>query len=621
MRDLHHFDAPNATHVTNNTVVTSGSIDGWRTLQKHTAPNALHNSSARFDAPKCDEDTRIEVTDEIMGFIEDRGHPQRLLCMTGAAGSGKSALQQSIAERCAKGNILGAAYFISVADAKRNTASTIVPTIAYQLGLHHPTLQRFVAAEVEHDPLIFSRSLITQMDVLVVRPFENLQGSNDCDTSTFPYAILIDGLDECQGEPSTTTDLGRVKMKYNAEDRQAELLAAIRNSLLNSDLPFRVFIASRPELPIRTALGPTGSLHGLAYQIQLSDQYDATEDMRRYLRRRFQDIGLRIGQPNWFTEGNIETLVQAGSGQFVYVATVFKYVSERRGSPAHRLKTVLNWTADQGQVTKPFEALDILYTSILLNAKEAYEAVDTHSGRDFLFLLKAFDMRASEQLPLYHPDHIHVLLNLEIDALEILALDLRSLVYLKKDSLGTMELTMYHKSFSDFMDEESRAKDLFVSCSRVYTHLAKCCMQHIIESPELHSLPDEWEDMSVSEQRLKTAITELDYVVNAVGIDDEIVDFTHKGGWQKIDMVLSKPSGFGITFNNDWDYACNWIQDLGNTADDLKKRRPEAAAIMSKYLGKWKHYFNESCPEERYHFDFDTDSTCSGSDDESSDSD
>ncbi|KAJ2921977.1 hypothetical protein H1R20_g15118, partial [Candolleomyces eurysporus] len=620
MRDLHHFDAPNATHVTNNTVVTSGTIDGWRTLQKHTAPNALHNSSARFDAPKCDEDTRIEVTDEIMEFIEDRGHPQRLLCMTGAAGSGKSALQQSIAEHCAENNILGAAYFISVADAKRNTASTIVPTIAYQLGLHHPTLQRFVAAKVEHDPLIFSRSLKTQMDALIVHPFKNFQRSKECDISIFPYAILIDGLDECQGELSTTTDLGRVKMKYNAEDRQAELLAAIRNSLLNSDLPFRVFIASRPELPIRTALGPTGPLHGLAYQIQLSDQYDATEDMRRYLRRRFQDIGLRIGQPDWFTEGNIETLVQAGSGQFVYVATVFKYVSERRASPVHMLKTVLNWTP--GQATRPFEALDMLYTNILSNAKEAYEAVDAHSGRDFLLLFRMFHIGEDELLPLtLAPNRLSKLLNLESNASEILASDLRSLVYLEEDELGTMQLTEYHKSFSDFMNEESRAKDLFVSYSRVYTHITKCCMQRIIESPELHSLLDEWEDMPVSEQCLRTAIINLDYLENAVAVDDEIVDFTHKGGWQKIDMVLSKPSGFGIIFDNDWDYAWGSIRRLGNAADDLKKRRPEAAAIMSKYLEKWKHYFDESCPGEKHHFDFDTDLTCSGSDDESSDPD
>ena len=60
-------------------------------------------------------------------------------------------------------------------------------------------------------------------------------------------------------------------------------------------------------------------------------------------------------------------------------------------------------------------------------------------------------------------------------------------MYLEENASGTMELAVYHKSFSDFMNEESRAKDLFVPESRVETHLAKCCMQRIIESPEPYS--------------------------------------------------------------------------------------------------------------------------------------
>jgi hypothetical protein len=414
--------------------------------------------------------------------------------MTGAAGSGKSAIQQSIAECCAKGNILGGAYFISAADNSRNTASTIVPTIAYQLGLNHPILQSSVAAEVERDALIFSRSLETQMDALIVRPFESLRRSRACDIATFPYAILIDGLDECQGELINTNGLenSRTVGKHRAEDKQAELLSAIRDTLLRHDLPFRIFIASRPEWAIHTALGTGGSLHGLAYHIPLSDKYDATEDMRRYLRRRFEDIGLRINQPHWFTEDDIDTLVQAGSGQFVYVATVFKYVSERRASPVHRLKAVLNWTPEQ--VTRPFEALDMLYRNILLSAKEAYEAVDTHSGRDFLLLLKIYllDISMWSDSGSCHyggedtgSDVVTAFLCLETDALEVLTLDLRSLVYLEEDRPGTRYLAAYHKSLYDFMDEKSRAKDLFVSVSTVYSYLAKCCMQRIIESPEL----------------------------------------------------------------------------------------------------------------------------------------
>jgi hypothetical protein len=412
--------------------------------------------------------------------------------MTGAAGAGKSALQQSIAECCAKDNILGGAYFISAADTSRNTASTIVPTIAYQLGLKHSTLQRSIAAAVEHDSLIFSQSLETQMDMLIVRPFESLRRSRACDMSTFPYAILIDGLDECQGELITTAGLdnSNTVAKRRAEDRQAELLAAIRNTLLNHDLPFRIFIASRPEWAIRTALGTCGSLHGLAYHIPLSDKYDATEDMCRYLQRRFQDIGLRINQPHWFTDGDIDTLVEAGSGQFAYVATVYKYVSERQGSPVQRLQTVLHWTP--GQVTRPFEALDMLYRNILLRAKEAYEAVDTHSGRDFLLLLKIclLDLVGSDSAGLEYgggltgSDVLTPLLDLETHALEVLTLDLRSLVYLKEDKPGMQFLVPYHKSLYDFMDKKSRAKDLFVPIAPICTHIAKCSMQHIIESPE-----------------------------------------------------------------------------------------------------------------------------------------
>ncbi|KAJ2935783.1 hypothetical protein H1R20_g1310, partial [Candolleomyces eurysporus] len=612
----YYVDVLNPTHLTSNPLPHAVSFDGaYRPLLTaqvlmavmQTYLSACHKARARYDAPKCDEDTRVEVTRELMEWIEDYGGPQRLLCMTGAAGSGKSALQQTIAERCAEDNILGAAYFISAGDPSRNTTSTIIPTIAYQLGLKHPILQRSIASAVKHDPFIFSQSLKTQMDVLVVRPFESLRRSEEYDISTFPHAILIDGLDECQAEPDTTTDLGHVKMKYRAEDRQAELLSAIRNSLLNNNLPFRIFIASRPELPIRTALSPTGSLHGLAYHIQLSDQYDATEDMRRYLRRRFQDISFRIGQPDWFAEDDIETLVQAGSGQFVYVATVFKYVSEPRASPVHRLKTVLDWTPDQGQVTKPFEALDMLYTSILLNAKEAYEAVDTHSGRDFLLLFKIFHMHSRGAIGFQDERSstyiLNALLGLESNALDILTLDLHSLVYLgsnKNNKLGNMWLTEYHKSLIDFMNEESRAKDLFVPCSCINTHLAKCCMQYIIKSPELPSLPDEWEDVPVSEQCLIEAIAELNFLLDTFAVDDEIVDFTHHGGWHKIDMVLSKLSRINIIFLDE-ESASDWACRLGHTADDLKKHRPEAAAIMSQYAEKWELHFkkreNESCTD------------------------
>ncbi|KAJ2916577.1 hypothetical protein MD484_g3858, partial [Candolleomyces efflorescens] len=596
MGDIQYFEASHIT-VHSGGSVGDPSNDGWELLLKHIAPNALHDSSARYDAPKCDEDTRVEVTQEIMDWIQNREGLQRMLCMTGAAGSGKSALLQTIAERCTPSGILSAAFFCSSADPTRNTVSSIVPTIAYQVGLKHHAFRSAVAAAVIHDPNIFSRSLQSQIDVLIVHPFEGLRRNQRLDNNTFPYLILIDGLDECIGTSDTTLHPMPADVddrRHQAEDRQAELLTAIKNSMLNNNLPFRVFIASRPEWAIRTALGPGGYLRQVAYHIALSDKYDATEDMRRYLRRRLEDIGLQIGDSQWFSEDTIETLVQAASGQFVYVATVYKYISERRSSPTERLKIILTWTPHKGQVARPFEALDRLYASILLTAKNAYEAVDTHHGRDFLLLFRAHHMniaslgfvtRLTNLSFTMTADLLTALLGLEARAEEILISDLRSLVTLDKDG-GHSKLRLYHKSFSDFLSNKSRAKELFVPKSRVYTHLTKCCMQQITGCPlDFDHLPGKWEEISIPEQQkrcLQEAVEALPFLLKeGIALEDEIADFTRQNGWMKHKRLLLLLLADREELLSYWE---SFVKNLRHITESLAVRKPEVATILTEFL-------------------------------------
>jgi hypothetical protein len=391
--------------------------------------------------------------------------------MTGAAGSGKSFLQQTIAEICERKGTLGSTFFLSASDPSRNTADPVVPTIAYQLGGRNPAVKQLIEAAIEKNPMIFSESLENQITTLIVGPFEHLR-SVGIDLNSFPYAILIGGLDECRGE-----------------DRQAELLTSIRRRLLIDWLPFRILIASRPEWAIRTALEPGGQLHKVAYHIQLSDRYDASADMVRYLRRRFEAISLGTDNPNWFSEGDIRSLVGAACGQFSFVAVAYRYISTPRASPAERLQIILTWTPQEGQKTRPFEALDMLYTGILVTAKEAYEAADTHRGRDFLLLFRAHQLN-SNGFRIYDVVHRQPAnffsvrwLGLEDGFEDILVSDLRSLVTLQRDEDGHSSLRMYHQSFSNFLEDETRAKDLFVPEARVYMHIAKCMMQHIVECP------------------------------------------------------------------------------------------------------------------------------------------
>jgi hypothetical protein len=235
-------------------------------------------------------------------------------------------------------------------------------------------------------------------------------------------------------------------------------------------------------------------------KLDVISDVDVPEDSR-YLRRRFRQIGRRIGDPQWFSTNDIKALVRVGSGHPAFTKIVHKFVSENP-SPPKRLRTLLSWVPPEGTKASPAEALDWLYANILRAAKYAYEAVDTHNGRDFLVLLRIYQLNFSGNLvplgAIIPLDSLSYLLHLERNAAEILAWDLRCLSLqhnsgIDRDTVHTLDSApapvpakneheyVFYKSFVDFWDEDRRAKELFVDFSRICTHLAKCCMHHIAQ--------------------------------------------------------------------------------------------------------------------------------------------
>ncbi|KAF6752949.1 hypothetical protein DFP72DRAFT_432678 [Ephemerocybe angulata] len=430
---------------------------GWEQLLKATSTNALHNSIARFDPPKCDENTRVELIREIGTWIEDRHLSTQLLCMTGAAGSGKSALQQTLAEACVAKGILAASFFFNTGDNTRNNVSRIIPTLAYQLGQKNNALRRMIGIAVEDDALIFNQTLRTQIEKLILNPVTHLPPS---ELASLPYAIIIDGLDECKEERDQRT-----------------LLRAIHECFLGRRSPFRIFLASRPELAIFEALEPGGHLHGIIYPIRLSDDYDATSDIRLTLRRNFTEIGLRRRWEHaWFTEADIEAIVTAASGQYIYAATVIRYVSEPRRSPVERLRTILSSQSGTGSGTKPFALLDLLYTLVLNNAREGYEAIDNR--HDFLLVLRVYlalnDLNLG--LGISRQDQ---LLGLEEGTYESILCDLRSLLIAQPTLRRGHQIRVYHKSFLDYLNTPERAGPLYTPFSRYVEYITRCCLRRI----------------------------------------------------------------------------------------------------------------------------------------------
>ena len=117
--------------------------------------------------------------------------------MQGAAGAGKSAIQQTIVERAAKEAILAASFFFSHQDPERDNPGKLVPTLAYQLAVKIPDVQPYIAQAVVSDISVFTKSAEVQMEVLILQPISLVTQSNPTIAETWPRLIAIDGLATC----------------------------------------------------------------------------------------------------------------------------------------------------------------------------------------------------------------------------------------------------------------------------------------------------------------------------------------------------------------------------------------------------------------------------------------
>ena len=71
---------------------------GREFLAKRVAHGALHNAAERYDPPKCHPRTRETILRKIMDWIYSPEGQARHLWIYGPAGSGKSAIAQTIVE-------------------------------------------------------------------------------------------------------------------------------------------------------------------------------------------------------------------------------------------------------------------------------------------------------------------------------------------------------------------------------------------------------------------------------------------------------------------------------------------------------------------------------------------
>ncbi|RXW18210.1 hypothetical protein EST38_g7645 [Candolleomyces aberdarensis] len=438
-------------------------------LASQIAAGALHDSNERCDAPKCHPDTRVAVQGEIYSWIVhgDPDPAQKMVKMkwvTGPAGTGKSAIMGSVADTCKQDGVLAVTFFFSSsASPDRRTKTAFVPTLAYQLAQHLPALKDPVAQAIQNNPLLFKKTLRVQMEALVLTPLRQVAVE-----SKVPGVVLVDGVDECDVEQYLDTQVssrtGKSMEREKAED-QLEILQVLQEAALDPAFPFRIVIASRPERVFREFFNNDRHKSSFASPLILDERYDPSADIALFLHAKFGEIRRRYNlSPSWPSPEILATLLDQASGQFIYAATVIRYITaSRHGSPPTLLDQVLKVKPSSG--INPFSHLDAFYTHILQSAPNPILAVkwlwiikgDLPPGGLNLFVQTGGDPAAFL---------INLFLQADDGDAEYALGDLHSLIDVPPSNDLDTPYRPYHKSLYDFLGSAARCGPIYVGSTQ-----------------------------------------------------------------------------------------------------------------------------------------------------------
>ncbi|KAF8198466.1 hypothetical protein BJ912DRAFT_951483 [Pholiota molesta] len=411
---------------------------GFEQLQDEVASAAFHNSAQRVDPPKCHPNTRDAVLQHIMRWIRaSKDRQSWILWLNGAAGAGKSAIAQTIAEMCEEERMQLASFFFFRADETRNTPKHLIATLAYQLAHTIPATRDIITKAVESDPLIFQRSLEIQLERLVVNPLRQIRELNLL-SSTSPFLFIIDGIDEC--------DKRLV---------QINILNTISKAIHAQGIPAIFLVASRNESQITMTFNSKGLLD-IVTRIALDDDYLSDDDISLFLNEKFAELKethplQHLIPETWPSPDLVQALVEKSSGQFIYASVVIKFVSAPNSHPVQRLEMVRGIRPTR--LDTPFAQLDALYQHI-------FSSVDDIEGT--LPVLAYSILMRHTDIPM-----ITKFLGLSEGTVETALVDLTSVIACKDG-----HVIYLHASLPDFLLDATRSQQYHVNPVKWHTEFA-----------------------------------------------------------------------------------------------------------------------------------------------------
>jgi hypothetical protein len=299
----------------------------------------------------------------ILEWISRPDNNERILWLSGLAGSGKSTISATIADFLRQSSRLGSLIFFDRDEVDLKRPELVIRQWADGLASFDPCIAEALNVALKKTPSIIDEALGSQFTRLIVEPLS----SNPSLGTDGPIIMIIDALDEC--------------------DNRHDLL-----SILASDLgrlpPFiKILITSRDEADIRGVF--RASHHIVEKPLDIYD-VDTVADVPRFLEHQFcgirsRDYAMTLPEP-WPAPDAMTELERRAGGLFIWASTICKFIKGDRGIVDHeaQLELILGKTSCDAE-----SPIDKLYSAVLAHSYNPQHSAVEHDLKLVLSTLVA----------------------------------------------------------------------------------------------------------------------------------------------------------------------------------------------------------------------------------------
>jgi len=392
----------------------------------------------------CMAGTRDSVLLKFIAWVID--DPMAILWLAGMAGTGKTSIAVSMCRmlREEPAVFFGGGFFCSrsAGTVARADVRRILPTLAALLAGLSQDFAEALAEELRKDQRLGHKPVNQQIGPLLGKPLAVLASLNH------PVVFVIDALDEC-----------------NDERELAELLRLIADFKCEAKVKF--ILTSRPEQHIRNT-PISNSAHNTILHLHTINPDEVTSDIRLYITSTLEDTA---ADGSWYSNRDIEMLVELSAGLFIFASTVLKYVLHRQGDAVRRDRLHKATSAVTTRIAAA-TAVDKVYEFVLMDATRSDTVDDDEMEKMKSILACILTARTSLSV-----EALAALLGMAPDTLRGSLEQLHSIIYVpSKDRQPGLQTL--HASFGDYLFQRGPTH-IRISASLGHEILARGCLRRL----------------------------------------------------------------------------------------------------------------------------------------------